>query len=602
MKPSLPVLFFLILCVFAVGYSSAATLTVTKVEDTNDGVCDADCSLREAVAAAASGDTVVFSSLFSSPQTITLTLGQIPIDKNLTITGTGQDLLTVSGNNASRIFNISGNLNVVMSGMKLRDGRVGADLSDARGGAIRVLTGSGDLDLSNMEFTNNRAFYEPMNFGLGAALYCLECTMKLSNLNVHQNPGPAGSIHADHGNVVMRDSVVSDNNFGVTAYFALTMLNTIVTRNVVGGITAEYLNVTDSRIMNNGRGITSGDAASTLMIENCTIAGNTDVGVSNVGLATIRKTIISNNQYSDSGAGISTGGTMYVIDSAIIGNSAARHGGGVATYGRLFITNSTVSGNVANGGISTQGLGGGVYVYGTNGRLMITNSTVSNNRSSGKGGGVRQDNGQPSVIRNTIIAGNTTTLTGEIDVSGVFVSEGINLIGNTTGSSGWLAVDLLNINPFFAPLGNNGVGTLTHALLPGSPAIDAGNSSLAIDPQTMQPLTQDQRGFARITGGKVSTVDIGAYEAFYSSTPVTVSGRITTYSGRGIDRTRIVLDDGHGDIRYAQTNPFGYYRFFNLLPGTTYTITVTHKLFLFTSPQFFTADQNRSDLNFITGL
>src|SRR5438128_2062441 len=83
----------------------AATLTVTKVEDTNDGVCDADCSLREAVSAAASGDTVVFSSLFNSPQTITLILGQIPIDKNLTITGTGQDLVTVSGNMAGRLFN-----------------------------------------------------------------------------------------------------------------------------------------------------------------------------------------------------------------------------------------------------------------------------------------------------------------------------------------------------------------------------------------------------------------------------------------------------------------------------------------------------------------
>ncbi len=97
-------------------------------------------------------------------------------------------------------------------------------------------------------------------------------------------------------------------------------------------------------------------------------------------------------------------------------------------------------------------------------------------------------------------------------------------------------------------------------------------------------------------------VDIGAYEASYSSSPVNVSGRITTYSGRGIERTRIRIDDGQGNVFYTQTNPFGYYRLNNLIPGMTYTITVTHKLYLFTSPQFFTADQNRDDLNFMTGL
>ena len=109
MKARLPTLLLLLSVLgFAAIDSYAATLTVTKIEDTNDGVCDADCSLREAVVAAASGDTVVFSSLFNSPQTILLTLGQITIDKNLTITGTGQDLVTISGNHASRMFLIMG--------------------------------------------------------------------------------------------------------------------------------------------------------------------------------------------------------------------------------------------------------------------------------------------------------------------------------------------------------------------------------------------------------------------------------------------------------------------------------------------------------------
>lgn len=54
----------------------AATVTVTKIADTNDGVCDSDCSLREAVSASKNGDTIVFSELFNSPQIILLTNGQ----------------------------------------------------------------------------------------------------------------------------------------------------------------------------------------------------------------------------------------------------------------------------------------------------------------------------------------------------------------------------------------------------------------------------------------------------------------------------------------------------------------------------------------------
>jgi CSLREA domain-containing protein len=79
----------------------AATRTVTKVQDTDDGVCDADCSLREAIGAAASGDTINFSSLFNTPQTINLSTtapynGGLTISTDLTISGPGAYLLTIS--------------------------------------------------------------------------------------------------------------------------------------------------------------------------------------------------------------------------------------------------------------------------------------------------------------------------------------------------------------------------------------------------------------------------------------------------------------------------------------------------------------------------
>jgi len=498
------ILFLLLLvCGVAAIDTYAATLTVTKTEDTNDGVCDTDCSLREAVAVAVSGDTVVFSSLFNSPQTITLILGQIAIDKNLTITGTGQDLVTISGNNASRIFFISNNVNVMMSEMKLRDGKVQTEFS--AGGAILIIGGS--LNLTEMEFTNNTAFYEPLDDGYGAAVYGSNSTVTLADLNVHHNISPAGALYVFPGAIIVTDSVIDNNTIGIQAQ-TLTISNAMITNNSSGGVGGAQMTVTSSTIEGNGLGI-AGGSDTTLTVEDSTISGNMDSGLVGATSNTIRDTSVSNNVRLDYGGGIVNSGTMYIVNSAITGNEAGSHGGGIATYGPLFLTNSTVSGNIAHGAISTAGYGGGIYVFGTSGRLTMTNSTVYNNQSKGAGGGVRRDNTQPTTIRNSIIAGNSSTQTSEEDVSGAFVSEGTNLIGNTMGSSGWISTDLLNTDPMLGPLADNGGGTMTHALLNGSQALDAGNNSLAVDPQTQAALTGDQRGFQRFVAG---TVDIGAFE------------------------------------------------------------------------------------------
>src|SRR5688572_21125416 len=86
-----------------------ATLTVTKIADTNDNVCDTDCSLREAIfAAAVSGDTIQFASpLFDTAQIITLAFGEIVTNKTLIISGRGAKLTTINANNVSRVFNVA---------------------------------------------------------------------------------------------------------------------------------------------------------------------------------------------------------------------------------------------------------------------------------------------------------------------------------------------------------------------------------------------------------------------------------------------------------------------------------------------------------------
>jgi hypothetical protein len=176
--------------------------------------------------------------------------------------------------------------------------------------------------------------------------------------------------------------------------------------------------------------------------------------------------------------------------------------------GTAALTNCTVSGNSA--GI----VGGGMY-NGTFGNTTqaatatLTDCTVSGNSAGILGGGVYNSfSSGTSTLGNTIVAGNTASNSGH-DAYGTFTSLGHNLIGETDGSGGWVGSDLTGsiaspLNPLLGSLANNGGPTRTMALLPGSPAIDAGNNSLI-----PSGVTTDQRGFDRIVNG---TVDIGAFE------------------------------------------------------------------------------------------
>jgi hypothetical protein len=138
------------------------------------------------------------------------------------------------------------------------------------------------------------------------------------------------------------------------------------------------------------------------------------------------------------------------------------------------------------------------------------------------GGGIANSNGNVTV-ENTIVATNNIILgitpnTG-IDVSGTFTDLSGNLVGKNNGSTGFtngvqgsIVGTIANpVNPQLAPLGNYGGTTQTHALLPNSPALDAGNNANA-------PVGDDQRGATRIFG---SAVDIGAFESQgFSLTPL----------------------------------------------------------------------------------
>ena len=199
-----------------------------------------------------------------------------------------------------------------------------------------------------------------------------------------------------------------------------------------------------------GGGIYSSDAQLTLM--DSTISGNTAraFGPPCVGF----------------GGGIfSFGGTATVTNSTISGNAAFALGGGIGNDGggTLTVINGTISENSAafvfGGGISNS----------PGAALIVTNSTMSGN-SAPRGGTI--DNGGTTTIGDTVL--NAGASGGTIS-NGTVTSLGYNIASDDGGGFLTATGDQINTNPLLSPLQDNGGPTFTHALLPGSPAIDSGD-------------------------------------------------------------------------------------------------------------------------------
>jgi CSLREA domain-containing protein len=247
-----------------------------------------------------------------------------------------------------------------------------------------------------------------------------------------------------------------------------------------GGILVHgALTLTDSRVRANmGRGGIVVYGTDTLTAIDTRIYGNaSDLsggGIFNYGTTTLLNSVVDGNSAVD-GAGIFSQGTLTIVNSTISGNSAAVSGGGIVSSGTASLYNATITANSAS-------TGGGVFI-GSLGTLNVRNSIIGDNVDNSAG-------------------------TSDSDCAGTLTSQRFNLIEDINGCTiaGDTTGNLTGADPNLGPLQNNGGPTLTHALLAGSPAIDAGNPIGCID-NSGAILTTDQRGFAR--NGRC---DIGAHE------------------------------------------------------------------------------------------
>jgi parallel beta-helix repeat protein len=407
--------------------------------------------------------------------TINLT-GPLPnLSGDVLIAGPGSDQVTIRRDIGGeyRILSVDTNVTAELFGLTITNGLVEGTGNAGRGGGI--LNRGTLILLGDVAVVQNRARNGGGIFNDGTLTAYFSTISNNLAEGANCDGGSGGGIYSQKGPLTLNHSIVAANK----ACF------------VAGGIdggSATILNfttVTDNEAEQVG-GIAHGD---TLIVIGSTISNNRALGGSGGGIA------------------LFAGAEATIRDSTLSGN-VAEDGGGVAIHdGTLHLSNSTISDNHAVGGNPT---GGGGILNG--GSLFVQYSTITGNSADTAAGGVGANCGCTAFtsFHHSIVAGNSAPVAP--DFRGPLNESGYNLFGNTDGGEDFDPTDLLNVDPLLGPLQNNGGPTLTHALLPSSPAIDAG------DPNPVDPPEWDQRGsgFPRIVNGRI---DIGAFEVQTTGAP-----------------------------------------------------------------------------------
>ncbi len=416
-------------------------------------------------------NTVLFdtSGVFSTPQTITLTLGSINLAGtagNVSIDGTGTSQLTLSGGGASGVITVGSGTTATIQGLTISGGSTAGS-----GGGV---DNSGVLTLMNDVITGNSA-------AVGAG------------------------VSNEVGGVLALDSVVVSSNVatagggGVANAGTLTVTGSTITGNQAatgGGLFNSSNASLSGAVLTSNTALSSGggfENSSSLTIANSSITGNTATAT------------------GATGGGGDNAGSLVVLASTLSGNTSAATGGGIAneSAGTALLTNATVAGNSAFSG-------GGLVNMGV---LTTVNATIADNAiTNGQGGGLDILAGARTHLYNTIVALNTngqSTRPEPSDIAGALAFDSAyNLIG--VGGAGGLVAgvqhNLIGVaSPGLGVLANNGGLQQTIGLLAHSPALDAGS---AVIPNVVVP-TVDERGALRGALGLNAgpNPDIGAYEA-----------------------------------------------------------------------------------------
>lgn len=506
-----------------------------------DGLCSTAtgvCTLRAAVQEANARLGKARITLPAGNYQLTITgvaedsaaTGDLDIIDDLEIVGAGMESTSIDGNALDRVFDVKPGVTVVISDLTIRNGHDVGEQFAPPNLVVGGLLNAGSLTLQRCVLRDNSGGTTAVVFGYGTGALLNEGTAVLSGCTLVNNKGGNEGAIRNVGTLRITDTELTENLSGESGTILLnsgsaTVTSTQFNANRVEGpdgaaiANLGMLEMSESTVIgtDGGFGIVVGSGTATLT--HCTIQDNAAGGILNraSGSVMLMATTVDHN-YSDfpvltnsvAGVGVFNDGTALLRES-LVSNHNASFGAGINNDGTASLSNVTVSGNDADdsgGGISNMGV------------LDLNNVTVTNNSTkaygNGAGGGLVNTISGTLTLSNSIIDGNRDAGGTGPDCSGFIDSEGYNLIEDATGciflqsSPG----QLVGVPGQLGQLQDNGGPTQTHALLPDSPALDAGNPAPPETGTGTCTLT-DQRGVRRPQG---PACDIGAYELITSNT------------------------------------------------------------------------------------
>ncbi|HEY71214.1 MAG TPA: CSLREA domain-containing protein [Anaerolineae bacterium] len=558
----------------------APEFVVTKTADTNDGSCTAeDCSLREAV---------VLANFCPGPQTIRVPSGTYVLDR----VGSGEDnadtgdlditddvtilgdmLAVIDGDAADRVFEIHDSSVVSMINLVVQNGeeQMGAGILN-----------EGELSISNSSILDNHAVV-PMGgsgYAVGGGVFNgLSASMTVEDSQINNNTADDGGGIANFTSVlVVTDSDICDNTATKDGgglwnqiVATATLNNAVIEGNLAtddGGGIHNY-----GALEMNGGNLTRNEASRGGGLFNSDVIATATEGTFGPGDVTLNDVRINANAADDAGAGVYNAGHFEVYLAKFAINSWPTQGGGMfnGPDAEAFLYDAWFTNNTAD-------LGGGLYNQGL--IHFYRSSFTVNSAPDGLGGAIYNDNAMPGVLlRNVTVSGNMADPAipsgggiynhgGDMDISfstfaynsrdGILNDAGghmgmkssilayhpVNCTGVGNPSIGYNIddantcgfiepSDMVNTDPLLAWLALNGGTNLSHAPLPGSPAIDTGDPSMCT--------ADDQRSVSRPQGLQC---DRGSIEVTDEPLP-------TLPPGAGEPISIVFTDDGH-DLTFGQ--------------------------------------------------
>jgi len=516
--------------------TSATTYVVDTALDPGPG---GTTSLRQAIfqANASTNNVIQFAPALNG-STLTLQNGEIVVTEPMYIVGPGADKLTISGNDASRIFNISTvsatPIAVTLSGLTLAH-------ANASGFGGAIWAGNVSLTLENSVLDYNTAVF-------GAGIYSSSAYATVSVIagtTISKNTATrGGGLYFSGGSSLHIADSVLDGNTGTMEFGGGRLYR------------LPFVMIERTRITNNKSQILSGGGLSIdghnaayplVQIAGSTITGNT-AGNNGGGLALFNvDAILASDTISGNSA--NNGGGIFVFDSqtppttlltlqqsTISGNNGSIFGGGIYVERALGVSvnRSLISANNAydpaggGGGIAlgyvknpTQindstiyanyayNNGGGVGIFGSSGQTTFGGDTITNNFTFNYGSNGILGAGSTNLY-DSVVANNFSHA-GNQDIDGFF-GETYSLVRNVGTAFVFGNHNKNGQDPLLGPLAVNGGPTLTMMPALSSPLLDAGGPLLT---------GTDQRGLPRSANGRR---DIGAVERQYPEDVIFRSG------------------------------------------------------------------------------